>query len=208
MVDEILEMNKYYSGTVIGKRGKKGEIIPLQFRSIEKNKDDTYSIRTKNVQGVKTFEEVFDKSKYILNTPRLGMINYNKYVVYASRSSQRQWRKGITNDNFSVENYVNVFMPNYFDDTFNKMSLNFFRQLYNNKFYSPDESIELIRKGSRLGCAICRSFSIALNAESGDLILLYKTYGDVGKINDKNEVVLYEPFLFLRESVSKYLNCN
>lgn len=198
--EELKDLNKRYYNTFI--RYSKKELEDWKVIYVEKVliDGDSFWIRTID-SNFDTLDYGSDTYKFNFSCPSTGIKNFKRGVVLVNRSPNRQWRKGICSDNYTVKNplkqTLSHIISNYnidrkFMSPFNWSSPNI-EFLYNNKYSTIKEAIEELSSGEYIARAISKDFFMTLSMDKEAVTLFRKTV-PVGEIV-KGELIPFEtPF--------------
>jgi len=198
--EELKDLNKRYSGTFI--RYSKKELEDWKVIYVERVliDGDFFWIRTIN-NNFDTFDYGCDLFKFDFSCPSIGIKNFKKGVILVNRSPNRQWRKGICSDNYTVKNPLKqTLLPilskynidKKFLSPFNWSSPNM-EYLYNNKYSTIKEALMELSSGEYIARAISKDFFMSLSMDK-EAYTIYRKSIPVGEIINEELIPFETPF--------------
>lgn len=216
------DYNIRYAGTYAGYRNPDGTIEPIKIDDARDYDVGDVRIRFRkwnNKAGWDKTETKVTDENLVLEYPNIGAINLSSgFVVLIGRMCRRAWKEMPHNDLSKIidpfkneRKSINEFLSeNYSEVDTIRLNSNvegngighrqFLLDLYNNKYYSADQAINLVRKGERLAAAMNNDWYVGITHNSDNPLLFKKEYA-VGTV-EGDAFVIGKPVGFLKEEIS------
>lgn len=212
------DFNQRYKNTIfkITWRNKEHLYHHNSLRIEEEYDDDTeeFTYTTYLLGNILNQEDVWEPIKILAENvetdfifPELGAINCETTVAYFSRHAHRQWKRTYTAHNNIVHMHVMDYSVLRGKDipTPSPESPSTMRAIFYPIIFSPQEALEQILLGKRIGAAFSPNFYFVAQANCKNISLAYKTH-TVGEVKNDTEIVLYDYASHLREELAEHVN--
>ena len=136
--------------------------------------------------------------------PELGMINTKNYVFYCQRRAARQWKRGFRLSQINLFPLDSTTYSYYVRrEEIKRIQKDFYttKYIYENKYYSLDESIDLIESNRVFARAISKDIAIAKLINLDPIAVYYRKH-IIGLVED-NKIVPHKSIKYLNQIIER-----
>lgn len=137
--------------------------------------------------------------------PEFGMLNYGKAVIYVSRVSKRQWKRGYTRSIAKVTSPIRDEMYTEKIPLPSAEEREVIRNLFSTAYIPVVRSFERVSNMEVMGSCFTSNFAFVLKKGASKVMLAYKN-SIVGYVNDDNMMVTLPKLVsHLKEELNQYV---
>ena len=201
-VENPEDFHAYYSDSIVGIRDGQS-FLPYRYEGQPVRGNFVFSPISDLPMDRKTLQFRALRDEVSFGSPDYGMVNVGPTTIYtyvtAIRHPHRGFRPALTN--FTIFNTWEV-RKQYPDLTPTNPEVA--KNLFNPSFYGPEEAVELLSRGERIGCAL--SPTIGLITKKGCLtpLITYRRH-EVGYLQD-NRAFISTHYTSARKILANHLN--
>lgn len=207
MVDEVQDLNARFSRVFIGLKptGTRKRVEPKFVDSFWEDDNGNIIVRLYDRQKEQYKEVKWVEKDYILDCPQVGMISDGEKVYYASRSPQRQWKRGYTPNVVHLEllSQRESREMNLITKGITSPEITLFA--YNPEYTSLSDGLSSMKRGEVFSFPLSRKFAIGQKAGSKYPVIYYKSW--IVGWAEGEILCLPENCAHLFEELSQYAVC-